>query len=453
MELHQLASGLTRRKTFVVLCALLGLVLAAIGMQFLGAGQYLATATLLLDPNAVTSPQQQPFIGDPERYVDGQLRLLQSNPLAVSAAEKIAEETGESIAASVTFTQVTGSDLVDVTATASTAQLARDRANALVTTYVEQRRAETKATVDGQLASVRDQLRSSEAKLAATTSSAQAQERGLLLNQYQTLIAQETTLATPGVTRDLTAVVDPAVLPTSPEKRPTVRLLALGLFAGAGVGVSASVLAEARNPLVGTTGQVERTVGAPTLAHVRRSSRLRRSAGRSIPRRMRADARRVASVLLARPALNKPRVVAVTGVGDAVPPDGLCTALQQALAEQGLDAVVLVLNGLPPESLELASGEAFSGDGTGVLPRAASGEGALRDDQVRAFVEDLPSHHEVVLLHLPQVLGSPLPVATSRWVDDVLLVVDIRHARQHELDLAWSMLGENRSRCHVVSYS
>lgn len=427
MELHNLVVALRWRKAAVALSALLGLALAVLALQLSSSTEYRATATLLLDPNAVTTPQQGPFIGDPERYVGGQLRLLESAALAASAAERLPGESRQSIADAVVLTQVTGSDLVDVTATTDSAERAQNIANALVTTYVEQRKADTAAVVDAQLTTVREQIQGVEEALARTTAPAQAQERGLLLNQYQQLLAQETTLATPGVTRDLTAVVDPAVLPSAPIGLPVPQILALGLVLGAGGGAAIFVLAEARDPRVGTVGQVERTVGKHALAAFSSPRRGRRRATGEVNSALLPSARVVMSALLARPNVDKPRFVTLTVIGGHNPPGDVAAALMAALGEVGIDAV----------RLDLGNGE---------------GSVRMRDEDARAMVEALPRKHEMVLLEMPSALESSLAITASQWIGDMVFVIDLRSARQHDLDVTWDMFQNAETHRHVVTY-
>jgi capsular polysaccharide biosynthesis protein len=460
MELHSLVAGVRRRRRLILLSAVLGLVVAGMVLQFTGPPKYAATATLLLDPNAVTSPQQKQFTGDPERFVGGQVRLLESEALAQEAAGRVPGETGRSIAGVLTLSHVPETDLVDVTATTGRAVRSRDIANALVQVYVEQRRAATKATVDGQLAGVRKQLAQVRADLRTTTRPSQASQQGLLLNQYQQLLAQESTLASPGVTQDATDVIDPAVLPRAAHRQPAWRVLAVGLAIGTALGVALAVLLEARNPRVGTLGELERTAQQPVVASFPRGRSSER-AQNAPPARQMPPARVLASVLIARPQAGKPRLLAVSGTGNSPAPLGVCRALVAALTEQGLDAVLLDLDRPLDQVDEGAQDRTAPGEqltrqviapqARGARPTALAARDTSRsrrpdrpgrrptDEQARALVEALPPEHEVVVLALPAVLDSPLAVSVSRWTESLVVVVDVREATQRELDLTLAL--------------
>ena len=453
MELQHLAVGLRRSRALLGLVMLLGVALAALVLQLSGPGDYKATATLLLDPTAVTTPQQKPFNGDPERYVGGQLRLLESEALAARASKKLPGASVKAIVEAVTLSHVTGSDLVDVTAAAASAAGARDVANALADTYVEQRREETKAAVGSQLAVVRKQIQDVQTAIAATKGPVNAPQRDVLLNQYESLVTQEAALLAPGVTQDSTSVIDPAVLPTSPDGLPVAPVVLLGLVLGLGLGVAAAVALEARTPHAGSTLQVERTIGRPVLASLPRIRRRSHLSGRAM-----AGVQTAASVLVARPHEGRPRLVAIASVASQNAPSALCSALLTALREQGLDAVMVDLR----DHEETRGPEQMWSGGTSdnptgparepLLSPVPSNEVQVSADRARTLVEDLPSVHELVLIALPSVLRSPLAVAASRWVDDVILVVDLHAVYQRELDLTWPLFDAASARCHVVTH-
>ena len=464
MELQNLLVGLIRRKVLLAIAALLGLALGGLYQHGAGRGDYQATASLLLDPNAVTTPQQKPFTGDPERYVSGQLRLLASEALAAKAAERVPGATAKLVVGSVSMAHVVGTDLVDVSASASSARRARDIANALAGSYVDQRRLETKGAVADQLSALREQIVAVEAELAKLSATKQNPQRDVLISQYQQLIAQQSTLAGPGVTQDATAVIDPAVLPAAPDGLPLLRTLLLGLLLGLAMGVATAVTLEARAPHVGSVAQVERTTGLPVLASFPRLGRLR---GRAARRKAELVARVAASVLMARPHESKPRVVALAGLGREAPPPALYRALLAGLREQGVDAILVDLRDVEaqPErrtARDLGPGQPgqiarrpLPDPGQNHLPTGAGtpGGSAMREELARAMVDDLPSNHEVVLLALPAVLQSPLAVAASRWVDDVIVLVDVRNVLQHELEMTWPLFTAPSLDLHVVTHS
>lgn len=426
MELQHLVSGVARRKAIVLAAALLGLLGSALVLVIAGAGEYRSTATLLLDPTAITEPDQTPFSGDPERYIGGQIRLLGSSGLAARVAELVPGETAESILAATELSHITGSDVVDVSATSDNAAQARDIANALTTSYVERRQSATDAAVEAQLESTRRQLSDVRSALADLPTTEANREQSALLTQYEELTARELTLTSPGVTRDATAILDAAELPEDRQALPPERVLAAGLLAGLLVGVGASAVLESREPRIGSVAALEAAVGAPVVAISRRPSRLRsRNRRRS---ESRAVAHTLAGVIGARADTARTRFVGVTTIRGTSAPVDVAHSLVAALEGHGVQAALL-------------TEESALDDSDGSKAQAQIRRGGS-DEAWRLRALDL-ADHRVVVLALPSVLGGGPTAAVLRWCEDVILDVPVREERQRDLHVALQVLPKN----------
>jgi hypothetical protein len=424
VELQHLVGALTRRRTLILIPAVVGLLLAGVALHFFGTGGYRATASLLLDPTAITAPDQTPFAGDPERYVDGQLRLLKSSELASRAAEKLSGHSPDDILKAVELEHVTGSDVVDVSAVAATAPDARDMANALTAAYVEGRRAETAGTVATELANTRDQLARVRDALKDLPQVGADTEQSALLTQYEELTARELTLTSPGVTRDETTVLDAATLPGKRQSFPVGQGLLGGLILGGLLGLAVAALVESRNPHVGSVASLEQLLRSPVLAVQSTGRRfLPRPAGRRRPGSHSAT-QTIASVINAEMTSSTPRLVAVTAVSAAAPTSEMARDLVAALAQQGLTVAFITESAPNGERHQFA------------VANTASDSGPAREEDWRRVVLNLPASHQVAVLSLPPVLSGSATSAVLRMCNDLLLVVDVNNDRQHDVEVA-----------------
>ncbi len=471
MELRLLAAALRRRLTVIVLAALAGVAVAALLLTS-QSSTYRATASLLLDPLAVTTPLGQPFTGDPERYIGGQMRILQGQELAQAAARNLPGETAASLSRSVSVTHTVGSDLVDVTAESDRPSRARALANAVVETYVAQRRAETAAQtkavvdqVDGELAAVQASLNG----LRGTGAGVEAQ-RQLQLQQYQQALDRKREVTAPGATRDATRVLDLAPLPPPTQRLPRAATLAVGGLGGAVLMLGGAVLAEALRPRVTHRRQVERMLRTPVLTAFSRASRRPIRQDRVVNRLL-PQARTLAALVALTPQEGKRRVVGVCGATPGAGTTTIATALAVAFAEQGSN-VVLVHSGKGqrlPGSPEAAPYQSHGSNGSergdwvvvdDTLTRAGGSAGVStatwqggrppRAEDVVAIVDELPAVHDVVVLDLPPVLRSPLPAAVTSWVQDVVMVVRLPEELERDVELAHGMLASTRPDLRLV---
>jgi len=455
VELRLVVAALRRRALVVAAAALLGLLLAGV-LLALKTGPYEATASLLLDPLAVTTPLQEPSSGDPERFVDGQLRVLASGELAGQVAQKLPGTDAASVRGAVVLAHVTGSDIVDVTARADSAAGARDTANTLVNTYVEQRRSQARSALKAQQDDLDKRVTAVQKQLATLGRPADAGEQQVVLAQYQDLLEQRRTLLAPGATSDKTAVVDPAEEGVR-TRLPGPATLLGGLVLGALAGLALAIAREGRSPHVSGRPDVERVLGLPAVAVFPRGPRGRRGSQR-VSDSVAPAASALASVVAVLPALGKRRLVGVCSARPGAGSPNVAMGMAVSFSRQGLE-VVVVRAGRASRGEDHAYGRDEAGrlrlqpssfDGVSVLWLEGS-QGVPWHEEVRSAVPELPAGSDVVVVDLPPVLVDPVAVVLASWWDDLVLVVPVPDERQQDLELVREMLaGKSDLRLHPV---
>lgn len=464
MELKVFVSALRRGLVPILLLSVLGGLWGGV-VRGLLPERYAATASLLLDPLAVTVPGENPFSGDPERYVSGQLRVLESAALAERAAQAVPGVDVDTLQDSVVLTHVVGSDVVDITATAESPEVARDVANALATTYVEDRRAASQAAVTAQREAVDAQIAELERALGAAAGPGPQDlaARQVLASRLEELLGERAELSSPSVVKDVTALVDPAGLPTVPERMSLPVAVAGGALVGALLGLGAVSILEARSPHVVTRSHAEVVLGRPVLVTFPKVRGQRRKLAGLLP-----EAQTLAATIAGAPAEGKRRVVAVCSSTRSAGNSTIAAAVATAFAQQGWHVALLPLDDGRASALLPVVGEAEAVDtghrssaggwtlheaerpGVTVVQRPAEW-GQPQFEEVLALTGALPEEHDVVVLDVPPVLESPLAAQLSRWVDDVVLVVPVPEQGEPDLALAQESLGLGSGvRTHAV---
>lgn len=128
MELRLLQLVARRALVAIVLAAVAGAAMASAAWSLLPSA-YQASARIVVDSTAVLVPGQEPFSGDPERYVASEMEVLRSQALADSAGNDMDPPlTAAAILESTEVSHVTGTDVIEVVARASSAGRARETA-------------------------------------------------------------------------------------------------------------------------------------------------------------------------------------------------------------------------------------------------------------------------------------------------------------------------------------
>ena len=259
MELAFLTSAIRRYFWIVVLGAVIG-ALPGLYLAFTSEELYESRAVLLIAPPTQARATSDTYQGDPDRYVAGELSVLES--LSDSVAESIDGESAGDIGANVTFEQQPLTDVVVVIAKAPTPELAREIAQGYVDEYFVVLREQLAATarpaveeVEAEIAALDAQMQEVDQQIARELApylnreavpTAEQIAPGLA-SEKATLVTQSTELQ--GTLSDLKAgqrvssrTIREANLPTEPVASSSRMLVLLGAVAGAFIGLLAAVI-------------------------------------------------------------------------------------------------------------------------------------------------------------------------------------------------------------------
>lgn len=281
MELPFLLSAMRRYIWVVVLGAVLGAI-PGVALALTASEFYESRAVLLIAP-PTDARSLAPVATDPDRYLAGELSVLES--YSDQVAERIDDASARGVGDSVSFEQQPDTDVVVVVARADTAKGAQEIAQTYVDVYFEGLRAQLAsvlapelAELESQTAEVQEQLSAVDARIAQAlapyvdraavptveqVAPALASEKELLVARYNELSAARSELGA-GL-RSSSRVVRDATLPTEPTASSGRTSVLIGSIAGAFLGtVIAVVLARfSRNVL--DDEQAEEILGQPVV--------------------------------------------------------------------------------------------------------------------------------------------------------------------------------------------
>lgn len=491
MELQLLSQSLWRSQRLVILCLLLGLASGLVGWVLLPSA-YRASAVLVIDSTAVTAPGQEPFIGDPERYITRELETLRSFTVAVGAAEMLdPAPRPQELLDALDFDHVTGSDVVAVTASAESPGRAQDWANAVVSTYIRTRQdameeaiGEDLRALEAQMQRLADQLRESDLPPQAISS---------LSAQYAQANALAVDLLRPGVVRDATRVVDEARDATLARPVDLAPSVIGGGLLGALVGVAAAVAGAVKRPRVASADAVEALSGGPVsaeFAHVRRSSRM------SVAQfydKVAGPAARLETLVSGPAEAERPLVIALCSADGPAGCSTVFSALTLQLADGrrrvaaitlGAEVDVLVrpkgnatrhgtaggkqrqrsrsvrraLTGPPRrEDASAITGDSAAawqslvGSVPGLTVASRSRSGKVSVEELERVIAEQAATADVVVIDAGSVLSSPSGRAAVRRADQVIVVVPLGEQLESDLRLALQVIEtSSNSPMHVV---
>ncbi len=494
MELRLLLAAIRRGAVILVLALAVGVALGFAAYRELPR-HYTASSTLLIDSGAILIPGQQPYTGDPERYISDQESILGGQTIADQVAKKVPGYDAATVRSAISLTHVTGTNTVTITAKSDSAQDAQLLANGVATAYLANRSAPAQTTIETQKAALQKQIDDLSNRITALGNGANVQAASsALLTRYNALLTQLSTLTAAGATEDSTAITATADVPTA-----TTPKVSLVEATGAGglvlllLGFGFVLVREVRRPHVMTKAHAELLLDRDVVAGFApesRSGARRASSGRRGVLQP-TGAQRLASVIAGAPVSGPQRTIAVTSAVDAQAAATVAKALAADLVRQGsLVAVVDLMTGEPvarpvARGLAPSQGEAPSSEsvhpaeelamaGAGGAPRAAhlpaqpvrlpdnfqgvahyratAGMGIFSTD-ARDYAGALSSEFDVIIVQAPAVLTSGVAAAFSRTADDTVLVVPLGRELEGNLRLADELLREGGSRMHVVTYA
>jgi succinoglycan biosynthesis transport protein ExoP len=316
LELRQYLDILKRHKWFIIE-AIVVVGLAAGILSSLRTPIYEASARVLLRPgdlSEVIDPTNAQRVGnDPDRYVEGQKNIVQSEGVTQEALKSLSGFSSADIEGRVSVSQGGQSDILKISATDPDPILARDIANAVAEGYIENRRLAAVARLQrvaddigsklGPILSKIAELDNAVAALPATQgatpaiqsparpatspsqidplargtdSGAQATTveslkaaRYASAVQYEELYGhQQNLLIEIGLKRGEAEIVSEAKTPTAPISPRPRRDAALGVFAGLLLGAGVTLLREQLNDKIRSAEEVGQLTGLPLLARL-----------------------------------------------------------------------------------------------------------------------------------------------------------------------------------------
>jgi capsular exopolysaccharide synthesis family protein len=311
--------GILRRRKIMLVVVVLVSVVVSVGAMKFQKQDYVATASLLLQPaGSVVFPDASAgSFGsntagkDPDSNLSTQIQILQSQPVQDAVAKTLgqprqgvtttargqAPATGAADAPmpasfTVSFTPVTDTDILEVSAKSSDPKVAADVANAYVNAYLDFRRrqdvggvltatkeVQTKIdTLQRQLTDVNNKIT---AAVAANEQQVTAEFGGQQKALEDRLSAFQTKLDELQVNAALTSggaqVIRNAQVPSAPAPLSTINAVAIGVGVGLVLGLGLAFLADFLDDSVKDEPDLERTLpGLPVLGQVPAFSKRRR---------------------------------------------------------------------------------------------------------------------------------------------------------------------------------
>lgn len=252
MEAPFLLSMLRRRRRALILGLLLG-VLVAVLLES-GQERYRAEAQLLIGGPASGNADANSL----ERNLSSQLSVIGSRATARAVAEDLGSATStQDIVASTSITEVPGSDVVQIEATANSPELAEAIADGYINVYLETSAERSESQIapeierlDARLTEIDGQVTATNAELAAavapylrsttgipdprTVAPEAAARQQLLLNEYDRILQQRQDLQQQQLLRSRSTVLQEAVADDQPigpdRRRQVVIVVGVGVF-------------------------------------------------------------------------------------------------------------------------------------------------------------------------------------------------------------------------------
>lgn len=272
---------LVNRRKFVLLIPLLLAVGGAALLSYFTTPVYTATATARVDIAASGIDTQDPNAAD--RFLNTYSAIVKTTPFLTRVISDLQLKTDPgTLANNVGTKPVSGTELMEVTARAGSAQEAAAIANDLTNllrdpTFIAQTIVSPVPAITSQIDTTRQQLDQEQATLAnlqATNApeSQIASQQAVVdatRNAYETLLNQ---LAQEQVKQGQAArafsVVEPAEAPSAPSSPRWKFNLAAGLLAGLGAGVALSLVLEYVDPTLRGVRDLEGVTPLPVLASI-----------------------------------------------------------------------------------------------------------------------------------------------------------------------------------------
>lgn len=239
--------------------------------------QYQAVAKVrVVDPNSGAVFDGVQIRTDPKRDVDTQLALMRSDDLRANVDQTIGDDAR--LITSVSMAGVGSTDLISITVTSPSPEVAATTADASATIYVQQRKDQATSSFTARAdelrqksAQIDDQIRQIDDQLAGRPSPSAT---AVLDAQRSSLVTQQTDLQTRATQFDVEAatrsgnveVAETATVPTTPVSPTPLRDAALAGILALLVGIGLAFLLDRLDDKVHDPGDVDQVAGGlPTI--------------------------------------------------------------------------------------------------------------------------------------------------------------------------------------------
>jgi Mrp family chromosome partitioning ATPase len=495
MELSFVFTAVRRYWWIVVGGILLGSVA---GVQFKGDDvvQFESTSTLLISAPAVSATGE--FQGGGDRYVLGQLTVLQSSSLAESVANAVGQGlSAGDVATNTTISQVAGTDVIEIVAAAASPDIAEaiagqyvDQYFALLDAQINDAQADDVTDLEGQLADIRSSLQETDDKIKDIYASiprvdTQAvptlqeiapdleSQRIILLAEYDRVAVAHDELVLNARLRVTSRTVQEASPAEQVVSGSRALLPIAGFITGALMGVALAAIAAAGSRKAVDQRQIEEVLGRPIIGELPRARTFgsaRRSIVEGVPQRVAARADEIAVLAESRAKVGKSFSVLVVGIERGSGCTTLAGVLANRFAHHGSQVVLMDLDQRDSELTRL-----FAAGATGIeaLLAMAATDGARSSGVVNPFsstsvaslsvigmgdkaqvgslrrsipqlLEVATQHAHVVVLDGGPLLESASSVQLAQMVDAVVLAVPMRRLLTRSLEKVGDQLGARR---------
>ncbi len=434
-----------RRAWVVGVCVALVALLALV-FSLLQSKKYTATASLLIAQERVATSlagsETAVPVGDPQRELDTNLKLLQLDVVAERAATKLGEgaSAGE-IHSQIEIESEEGSDVISIKATTGDAEESADVANAFGEEFVAFRAEADREKVQQAQARVESLLAD------PATSPARRVSLESRLDELQTLAD----LQTGGV-----SLVEPAQVPGGPSSPRPMRNAAIGVFAGLLLGLGLVLLLEQTDRRIRRPEELKDLFDLPLIGTIPESRLMRNGGpGKSTDRRS-AEAFRMLRANLRYFDLGHDfKSVLVTSAGPAEGKTTVALGLAAAAAETGSRVLLIeadlhrpslgpmlglkkgnglstILSSRQPEPTKVKQRVAIEGvskDAAPITidvilagPSPPNPAGLMESRAMTKLLEAAEAHYDLVVIDTPPVgvISDPIPLFDQ--VSGVVLV-------------------------------
>jgi capsular polysaccharide biosynthesis protein len=492
LELSFVGGALRRYWWIVLVTAILGAVPGLIARHE-AVGKYEATSELLISPPSQTATQVSNS-NDPDRYVIGQLSVLNSSELAEQVAAKIGNgQDAGSIAQAVTISHVPKTDIVQVKAATTTPELSQKIANAYAEAYIAKLQAQVSQVDQPQVQALDTQLNDLLTKLTAVNQQIAAAmapyldakpvsatsgyppipdeatvvpelvtQRETMLSQYNQLLQTKTQLQLNNQLQVNSQIVQQASSPTQLSLPRSSLYVVIGFVAGAFVGaVSAVLLARVGSRAV-NADQVGEELGFPVVGRMPKLNNLKNDKRHALEALEPHASHFVDNLCVrteARVRHGRAATILVVGTQRSSGATTLASALAARFGTGGSEVLLVDTNvrrpeltvlyaqagqtGLPGllgvESGESVPAEVFSATNTrnvrvvGVGPRGDAPP--IRRQTVPHLIDVATSQAQVVIVDGGPLLDAAANARLAEMVDAIVLTIPIDRQKLRDLEV------------------